>query len=98
MMKTVIDSGKPTYGFGSIAAMVKPSLDHCFFGLLEEVLGMGASKVRGTYQKKNYGQGPHHVPLYIYIYIYIYLSRQEGEMVYCRCMLAPRQGRNESDY
>ena len=65
MLKTLFDNGKPIYGVGSIAAMVKPSLDHCFFGLLEEVLGMGASKVRGTYQKKNYGQGPHHVPLYI---------------------------------
>ena len=31
MLKTPVDSGKPNYGFGSIAGMVKPSLYLCFF-------------------------------------------------------------------
>ena len=31
MLKTLFDSGKPNYGFGSIAGMVKPSLYVCFF-------------------------------------------------------------------
>ena len=37
MLKTLFDNGKPTYGVGFIAAMVKPSLNLCFLW----VVGLG---------------------------------------------------------
>ena len=38
MMKTAIDSGKSTYGFGSIAAMVKPFANHVASKLMDSGL------------------------------------------------------------
>ena len=47
MLKTLFDNGKPIYGVGSIAAMVKPSFVFWVVGLCGMGVGGGGAGVRG---------------------------------------------------
>ena len=57
MLKTSFDSGKPIYGIGSIAVMVKPLLNPTFYsGLCVVGVGGGGAGVRGGGWKGGVGR------------------------------------------